>query len=144
MFCAMCISAQDRWFLIGDNEHYVDVEEIAYMFVIDDENLFSVVNKDGSVVASLRELRFTNDEACAVKSINVESYEMAMFGRLVESSIKLSRLPNNSRIQIYTLSGELIVDKDKVDAYATIDVSHLSSGAYIISVNSVNVKFIKK
>ncbi|RRA95732.1 M43 family zinc metalloprotease [Paenimyroides viscosum] len=75
----------------------------------------------------------------------LEKQKYNIYPNPVENTLNINSDNSDEKsITIYTTSGQLIKNLKTTDENLSIDVSQLSSGTYILNINNVPYKFIKK
>lgn len=83
-------------------------------------------------------------ELSGIKEI-VADGSMAVWPTRVTSDINVTGATNGAPIKVYSTSGALVASSTVgADSSATIDMSGVASGVYIITVGTHSVKFIKE
>lgn len=76
---------------------------------------------------------------------NFENQKYNIYPNPVENSLNINSDNSDEKsITIYSISGQLIKSLKTTDENLSIDVFQLSSGTYILNINNVPYKFIKK
>lgn len=144
MLCFVHVSAQTKWYVVTDNNQSVAVNDVLYMLFVDDSKEFTIVNNDGSTIAGVKEVSFTDSKPVGVEELKSEAFDVAVFPNPVVSVLKLNGLRDNATAKVYSLSGALVIEKELTAENADIDVAHLPAGIYVLTVNKTSVKFVKK
>lgn len=120
--------------------------QIVYYDITDTVNYYRVVavkNTDTSIFSNSIHVIF----GCSINEINCNS--LKIYPNPASNQIYLSMEQENmDRMEIYDISGKLILQQAINDTYKTINVSDLKSGVYTIKIiignNSINQLFIKE
>ena len=108
---------------------------------VDDTN-----SNDGSFIIDPHTTLVNNEEECEALSIN--DYEFTLLFNLSPNPVNSSFIiENNSNftikeIKIYAVSGKLVLEKTNNNN--TIDISHLSTGLYLVKIQTEVGEIIKK
>lgn len=144
MMCICGMSAQTKWYVVADGKTSVAVEDVAYLLFTDEAEDFSIVKNDGSIVAPVSEVSFSQNAAGAVEGISYGAVEVSVFPNPVVNYLNLKGLREDVKAQIYSLSGALLIEAELGQGNGNINVSDLSAGTYVLKVKETTVKFVKK
>lgn len=61
-----------------------------------------------------------------------------------KGTLRLTSLPKNANIQIFTKNGMLVMESNSVNNFTTLDLSEFKRGLYIIKIQSGNNQVMKK
>ncbi len=133
----------EAWYLETDNEVSILMDNVSYLLAADDDTTFSVVANDGSVYsgatsASFAKHPYTN----SVESTASASF--AVFPTVVNSTLNVMGCKQGATVSVVSMAGQTCLTETAEQGNATIDVSSLPQGHYILVVGGQSVKFIKK
>lgn len=147
MMCASRLSAQvtvKQWYLVADNTTYLPINDVDFLLSTNDDPALSVVKKDGSVIYPVIEITFSQSDPTGIDEVVSGNSESSMKVRLVDSQITLQGLREKTDARVYSSGGALLINAKLNPGDATIDVTGLEAGVYVLKVNKAAVKFIKK
>ena len=144
MMCVGRIAAQEAWYVVSDNGHCINVNEVAYMLFTDDSEKFAIVTTNNEVLADAAEVTFSNSVPESVEGVEAERLAVTLFPNPVTSEIRLQGLRQEAQARVLGLDGALLIEATLTPANGRIDVSALAAGVYVLQVNETTVKFIKK
>ena len=133
---AVSLWAEDKkeWMVICSDGQAMPVSEVACLVAADDEDLLNIVKTDGTTVAGVSYITF---EYRNVTGITLPQGEKAIEA---SRSLNFSMLPAGTVVEIYTTDGRLV---RKADA-TTLSIDNLKKGSYLIKINNVTTKLLKK
>ncbi len=134
-------ATSSTWILCTDTGRQVDVSNVEYLVGTDSSELFSVVLKDNSLITDVKEVTFLSGSASGIH--NTELYNGPIITYNASSLIITNLTGNNTDIHIYNMTGTLVNEAKSISGKATIDISSLTAGAYIVKVGSTSFKFLK-
>lgn len=143
MLCMARISAQTQWYVVTDTKQSIAVADVAYMLFFDDTEEFAIVKADGTAVAPVTEVTFS-DKASSVADLNNDAFDLSVFPNPVVAELNLKGLRENVTAQIFAMGGALVMEAELTPENGRIDVSGLAAGMYVLQVNKTTVKFVKK
>ena len=144
MMCVGRIAAQEACYVVSDNGHCINVNEVAYMLFTDDSEKFAIVTTNNEVLADAAEVTFSNSVPESVEGVEAERLAVTLFPNPVTSEIRLQGLRQEAQARILGLDGALLIEATLTPANGRIDVAALAAGVYVLQVNETTVKFIKK
>lgn len=129
------------WAKDGSHVAYALMEEPKVTFT---ETDFVITTNSVEVSYSLENMtRFTyeTNENAAVKNIKTDK----VFFKLDGESLLFPSLSANSTVQLYTLNGTLIFKKTVQTAGVySFPLAYLNAGVYMVTVNGITYKIVKK
>lgn len=144
MLCICRVSAQTQWYVVADGKQSVAVSEVEYMLFVDNSEEFSIVKKDGAVIASVMEATFSSEPVSAVDELKNDAFDVSVFPNPVVAELNLKGLRENVTAKVFALDGALVAQAELSAENVRIDVAHLPAGMYVLQVNKTTVKFVKK
>lgn len=92
-------------------------------------------------IAELKRLEFGEADLTSLTDA-----ELAQLGfGITASDVEITNAPANAQVRIYNVSGALVAQAVcSPQGDATINLSHLPTGAYIIAIDNFTKKFIKR
>lgn len=135
------LQAESVWTLTTDAGRDVAVSQIEYMLSVDGSDHFSIVLTGGEVVNDVTFATF------AKKSGIDETHSPYASGMLLEQVsdiLTIKGCADNADIEVYSLGGQLLLHTTASSGMATLNVSPLSPGCYILKAGETAVKFTKK
>lgn len=140
MMPSSSVSAQDiQWCMITNNGSQVAMDRVSFLLASDASDSFFVVLTDGSVIEGVTQVEFKQLDLSAITPIQGGQAEVTISG----SSITIMGCQSGTPIQIYSLDGRQAAKSVADGNNATIDVSMLSCGVYILRVGDTSIKFRK-
>ncbi len=139
----MAQSEEPVWHMTTDSQQYIPLAEVEYLMFVDNSELFSIVKSNGDIITEVRYVGFDNIPL-AVEEIGNDCIDIAIFPNPVVSEIRLQGLKSNSKAQVFSLDGATLMETIVTPQQASINVSSLATGIYMLKVNETTVKFIKK
>jgi hypothetical protein len=129
------------WSLVTDNGSTVPLSEVKCLVAADAAKEFTVVLTKGDPITGVKQITF----ASVVDGIaNVNSTALKQNVTLVESVLNISNIQDGASISVFSLSGQKVIALKASGTKATVDVSSLTPGAYILKVDKSAMKFIKR
>lgn len=144
MMCVGRVAAQEVWYVVSDNGHCVNVNEVAYMLFTDDSEKFAIVTTSDDILAGIGEVTFSTAIPESVEGVDAERLAVTLFPNPVTSELRLQGLRQEAQARVLGLDGALLIEATLTPANGRIDVSSLAAGVYMLQVNGTTVKFIKK
>lgn len=88
---------------------------------------------------------YSNMVAFGILSNKEQNFDnVSLYPNPAQTSIQLSNIPQNSKISIYNIQGQVMIDKISSDENPIIDIQHLASGIYTVKINNIKtLKFAK-
>lgn len=140
--CPLIGSSQTaEWTLVTDNGTEILMRDVEYLMAADNQESFAVVKTDNTLVEGVTRVTFSKMTGDVVDP--VADRDFALFSNCVNNTIAI-RCAADSRADIYDMAGALLVSTWIASGTATIDVTALPQGVYILCVGGTSVKFIKK
>lgn len=136
--------AQDTaevWCLETDTEVSIPVKDVSFLMASDNAPYFFVVTAD-DLYPGVTRATFAKRNVSAIDK--VASEQLTVTPTIVNSTLYISGCGKGESIAVVSLSGQTCLVTVAVDGNATLDVSGLSSGTYILRVGDRSVKFIKR
>lgn len=130
------------WNMVVDASTSIPMSEIAYLVAADNQTSFSIVKNDNSVVENVSKVTFAKKQA-GVGDLASQNVGVVLLSSVVSNTLNLT-CASDMRAEIYDAAGALRMASDIVAGAASIDVSALQPGVYVLRVGNTSVKFIKK
>ncbi len=113
--------------------------------------IFNTANEviSQNALENVQVLVFNEDEEEPVPSsiddISTDAFRLSVFPNPATYSIRVENYESLKNIAVYSLTGEQVAVESVIDDIrATINVSALETGTYILLINQTAVKFIKQ
>lgn len=139
---ALTMSADNPWKLKTDTGETIAVSDVGYFLASDESDLFTIVLNDNTVVGGVSSVTFDSTPT-AINSASQSDHGQVLFQQ-VENSLRLSGLKDNASVEVFNAAGICVQKSKSQNGKATLDVSELPTGTYILSVGYTAIKFIKK
>ena len=136
------ISAQEVWHIVTDDIQYIPVSEMAYLAQADDAEGYIIVQNNGAIVAT--KSVFFRYVPLALERVESSQLDLSVFPNPVVSTLSLGGLQDATVVYVRSIEGATIISTTLSPYNATLDVSGLKTGVYLLQVNNTTVKFIKK
>lgn len=135
--------AEGSWSVKTNTGTSYSVESVSFFMATDSSKLFSIVMKDGTTADGIESVSFTNS-TLSIGSASKDNGNTLEF-RQVNHTIVVSGLEANATVGVYGVNGSAVLPAIKVTGgKATINVTSLSAGTYILRTGNTAVKFLKK
>ena len=135
--------ADDKaWYLLTDANVQVAADNVDYLLAADDDDLFTVVTKDGKQIAGVKWVSLTQT-ATGIKTVN-GSAENIVLPTKAQDNLQLSGLAKGTEVRVYAVDGRLVQKAVATGETLDISVANLAKGTYILKTRSSEVKFIKQ
>lgn len=119
------------------------MSNVSFLLASDWQSTFSIVCKDGTVVADAETVDFVKTEPTGINSTPAAANEpqpaLCAAGRLTLTGCK-----GGERICIYDAAGREAASANANAGQTDIDISRLAAGVYVLRAGETAVKFIKK
>ena len=133
--CMMMQAADVVWCVVTQSGQAVPVSA--------DSETFNIVLKDGTVIQGITKATFSRMEPTAISSVGI-SGSNAPETRIAGDEITLIGCPVKSHVEIYVVSGKRMKSVVTASSETSFSISDLPAGVYVLKVDSVSVKFLKK
>ena len=132
-----------QWMLVEpESGQSVLMDNVGFLIASDYESTFSVVCLDGAVVSGCAEVTFKQGDASSIAVVRGDG-TMPSIG-YVNDAITISGLQAGGAVAVYDAAGMEVVQSTTVQGSATISVSGLPTGVYIVKAGAASIKFLKK
>ena len=142
VFSAKAQDEKEVWHLETSTQVSIPMENVSFLIAADDDTHFSVVTKDEVTYDGILSATFAKHKVSGVGQVDAE--RVAVFPTVANSTLNISGCKQGTHITVGSLDGQVCLSTDVAADGATIDVSGLSSGCYILTVGEQTVKFIKQ
>ena len=137
--------AEDVWYLETDTQQSIPMEDVSFLLAADDDEHFSVVTTGSGTIDGVTRATFALRTVSGVeRHIAADGDKLSVFPTSASSTLEVSGCRAGSKISVTSLTGQVVMGATATDGTATIDVSRLSTGCYILTVDGRSVKFIKR
>lgn len=137
--------AEDVWYLETDTQQSIPMEDVSFLLAADDDEHFSVVTNGSGTIDGVTRATFALRTVSGVEQhLAADGGELSVFPTAASSTLDVSGCRAGSKILVTSLTGQVVMTAKAADGNATIDVSRLSAGCYILTVGNSSVKFIKR
>ena len=141
------VQAQDAgevWHIETDTQESIPMSDVSFLLAADDDTHFSIVTKDNHVYDNVTRATFSKHaESSGVGSVE-DFGALAVYPTVVSREITISSCRQDTKVAVVSLGGGVCLEAVVADGSATLDVSGLAPGAYILKVGDRSVKFIKR
>ena len=145
LFC-LASQAQDvkEWALVEPQSgRTVLMTGVGFLLASDADDTFAVVCKDGSIIDGARSVGFMQVDPSAIASPRRDGAEARPFG-LVDGRLTLTGCPAGTAVEVFDGGGRTVRATVSDGRTTTVDVDGLPTGAYVLRVGAVTVKFMKR
>lgn len=123
--------------------HVVQMSQVKTLKITGDDVL--LLSADGTTVATHNMADIDKIELTAdVTAINTPSKVQAVTIRYNGTSITASGMTNGHVLTVYATSGAVVAKAKARDGKATINVSDLGAGVYVVKTNGQTLKMVKR
>lgn len=129
------------WYMETDTEVSIPMENVDYLMVADDNQQFSVVQKDGSLVNSVRSVTFTQRQATAVDTPT--EMEIQLFPNPVVNVLNLNGLREGQTVSVLSIDGRVLITERSIGQHLSLSVAELPQGIYFLRTDNSTIKFVK-
>lgn len=144
--CPLLAMAQttDTWMLVHpESETKIEMSTVAFLLASDNDDTFSVVCNNGTIVGGLSSICFAKEPATDI-SAPKGSGQTPMLSGDVNSKLTVSGLAPGTEISVYAADGRPAMAAKANNGGATLSVAHLAPGVYMLKAGSAEVKFTKR
>ena len=139
--------AQDtkEWALVEPQSGtQVLMENVSFLLAADDDDVFAVVCRDGHVMDGVRAVSFALVDHSGIAAVNEGSVTAQLSGS-VNGVLRLTGCRDGMLLTVCDAGGRKVRETVAAGGRATIDVSGLPAGVYVVRAdNGVTVKFMKR
>lgn len=143
---AFATNAQDtkvNVLYLDGTPHVVQMSQVRKLKITGDDVL--LLSADGTTVATHKTADIDKIELTAdVTAINTPSKVQAVTIRYNGTSITASGMTNGSALTVYATSGAVVAKAKARDGKATINVSDLGAGVYVVKTDGQTLKMVKR
>lgn len=145
VFCAKAhnVAGEEVCYLVTDTQVEIPMEEVGFLLAADDDTYFSVVTQDSHIYKGVTRATFEKRTTVGVAQVNAQG-QLAVYPTVSHSSLTVSGCQQGEQISVVSLAGQVCIVTEAADGGATVDVSALQPGAYLLNVGGMTVKFIKR
>ena len=144
LLCAYAANAADlKWALTTQNGKSVFMNEVGYILYTDGSSTMSIVKTDNSTIENVTKVSFAQLDATGISKVVVNN-GISLLSNVVESSLTVTGCKEGQIITVVSVGGAVKVKAVTSGNHTNVDVSHLTSGVYMLNVGKTTVKFIKK
>lgn len=143
---AFATNAQDtkvNVLYLDGTSHVVQMSQVQKLKITGDDVL--LLSADGTTVATHKTADIDKIELTAdVTAINTPSKVQAVTIRYNGTSITASGMTNGHVLTVYATSGAVVAKAKARDGKATINVSDLGAGVYVVKTDGQTLKMVKR
>lgn len=143
---AFATNAQDtkvNVLYLDGTPHVVQMSQVQKLMITGDDVL--LLSADGTTVATHKTADIDKIELTAdVTAINTPSKVQAVTIRYNGTSITASGMTNGHVLTVYATSGAVVAKAKARDGKATINVSDLGAGVYVVKTDGQTLKMVKR
>jgi len=115
-----------------------DVQKVVFA-----SNTMTVKMKAGADATNITCIKFTESTATGVKNVKPES-SISVFPNPVTDMLSVKGVKKDAIIYLYNMNGALLQTVTSQENATNINVSSLQQGIYLLRINNMIIKFIKK
>jgi len=115
-----------------------DVQQVVFA-----SNSMTVKMKEGADASSITCIKFTESTATGIIDQKSES-AISVFPNPVTDMLSVSGVKKDAIIYLYNMNGALLQTVTSQENATNINVSSLQQGIYLLRINNLIIKFIKK
>lgn len=130
-------------YLKTDTQVVIPVDNVDYLVAADDDDLFTVVVKNGQPVANVTSVKVV-DSATGIETVDGGETKNVVLPTKASNSLQLSGLRAGTRVDIYSADGKLVKNITSTGGELTIGVADLAAGTYVMKTKDSEVKFVKQ
>ena len=132
-----------KWAMTTQDGKSVFMNEVGYILYTDGSFTMSIVKTDNSTIENVTKVSFAQLDATGISKVVVNN-GISLLSNVVESSLTVTGCKEGQIITVVSAGGAVKVKTVTSGNHTNVDVSHLTSGVYILNVGKTTVKFIKK
>ncbi len=136
-------TGQKVWQMKVAENTYLPLNSVAFLLTTDTEETFSVVAKDGTIYKGIKETDFRESDDTGIDAPTADSKTPQIVAS-ADGTICIEGCRRGADVALYGLKGEQLSRSKTTEERAVIDISGMAAGVYVLSVDGVSVKFIKK
>lgn len=139
-FSVSANSQENKWCLVTDNGQMIEMSRVCSFVATDTEETFSILDSDGNIVAKrVLKATFAKVDPAGIKDITVH-------GNILESFVDnvLTLIGVEGDIEIFSVNGSKMLNVKATKRETQINVSHFTSGVYLVKCGKQTFKFNKK
>lgn len=132
------------WYLIADGFLKIPMSQVGMLVAADEEEVFSVLDRDGTVLAEgVRIAKFITENS---ESSNIENFKYYTTENILKSIVdnRLILVGAKGVIELFNIAGMKIKSVMATQEETVIDVSDLPTGIYAVRSGKLSFKFNKK
>lgn len=139
----MAYAADIKWAIVTQDGHTVFMERVGYILNSDGKSSFTIVLNDNATVDDVTKITFARVDATGIHTPALAA-DGGVYAREVEGKLTVSGCRAGNVAEVYTAGGQLVRRAKVSGATASLDVSTLAPGIYILRIGNTAVKFHKK
>lgn len=147
MLCATVSQAQEpqKWALVEPHSGTsVPVDNVGFLLAADNADAFTIVCKDGTLVSGVKTVSVRRTTLSGIGAATGQAEGVPVLEQAAGDRLTVRGCRPGSRISVYTAGGSETIGMTAAGADATISISGLPAGIYILKVDGLSVKFMKK
>ena len=117
--------------------------DVSFLLASDWQDSFSIVCKDGSVIAGAETVNFVKATASGIGSAPAAG-SGPQVAICASGQLMLTGCKPGTAIAIHDASGRMVAAMTAAGGQASISLGHLATGVYLLRAGETTVKFIKK
>jgi len=141
LFFSVYANAQEKkWYLVTDTEQKIEMSRVSSFVATDTEETFSILDFQGNIlVKDVLKATFSLLDPTGIKEIKVQ-------GNMLESFVDnvLTLIGVEGDIEIFSVNGMKLLSVKATKQETRINVSHFTSGVYLVKCGKQTFKFNKK
>lgn len=134
--------SNDVWHIETDTKLSIPLKDVGFIMAADDDVSFSIVTVNDDKYDGVTIATFSKHEASGVWGMTSEEFRVTP--TVVTSSICVFGCRPGAEVRIVSTGGVTCIAAKADGGNATIDVSGLASGHYILAVDGRSVRIIKR
>lgn len=139
-FSVYANAQENKWYLVTDTEQYIEMSRVWSLVATDTEDTFSILDFQGNILAEdVLKATFSLLDPTGIKEIKVQGNELSS---LVNNVLTLIGVEGN--VEIFSVNGVKMVSVKATKQETRIDVSHFTTGVYVVKCGNQSFKFTKK
>lgn len=138
---SVCANAEEkRWYLVTDTELIIEMSRVCSLVATDTEETFSILDSQGNILAkNVLNATFSLLDPTGIKEIKEQGN---MLSSLVNNVLTLIGVEGD--IEIFSVNGVKMLSTKATKQETRINVSHLTTGVYLVKCGNLSFKFTKK
>lgn len=142
VFRAAAQNATDTWYMVTDTQERIPMDNVDFLLAADGNTYFSVITKDSKEYDGVTRVTFSKETSSGVDRVEAGG-GLKVSPIVATSELNVTGCARGERIAVVSTTGQTCIVTKADDGNATVDVSSLAKGTYILMVGKQTVKFIK-